>query len=94
MPSLYEGVPVSLVEAQTSGLPCVVSTGIRPEAAITDSVRFVPLDGSVQQWSDVVAKEVSSPRRDVLNQIKEAGYDIVVTAKWLEEYYQKVAYHA
>lgn len=94
MPSLYEGVPVSLVEAQASGLPCVVSSGVPQEAAITDAVRFVSLDGGAQLWADVVAKEASSPRRNVLNQIEEAGYDIVKTAKWLEEYYRKVAYHA
>jgi len=93
MPSLYEGVPVSLVEAQASGLPCVVSSVVPQEAAITDSVRFISLDAGAQLWADVVEKEASSPRRNVLTQLKEAGYDIVKTAKWLEEYYRKVAQH-
>lgn len=43
MPSLFEGLPLSLVEAQFNGLPCVVSDTITTEAQISTGVSYVPL---------------------------------------------------
>lgn len=87
MPSLYEGLPVSLVEAQTAGLPCCISDTIPREAAITDLVRFKSLDASADEWCDFVLRCAAIPRRNMEKEIQAAGYDISVTSKWLEDYY-------
>ena len=87
MPSLYEGLPVSMVEAQTAGLPCCVSSAVPHEAAITDLVQFRSLDDSPEEWSRWVLQCAKRPRRDMKQAIQRAGYDIAETSKWLENYY-------
>lgn len=51
MPSQSEGMPLSAIEAQISGLPCVLSDTITREVAITDLVEYVPLDAENRLWS-------------------------------------------
>lgn len=45
-PSIYEGISVSMIEAQASGLECVVSENIAHESAISDYVHFMPIDNA------------------------------------------------
>lgn len=89
MPSLYEGLPVSLVEAQAAGLPCCVSSTVPHEAAITELVRFKSLDAPAEEWGDWVLGCAAMPRRNMEQEIRAAGYDISATAKWLEDYYME-----
>ena len=51
LPSLFEGYPVTLIEAQVSGLPCFVSDVVTREASVTDDCYFVELDEVV--WSNM-----------------------------------------
>lgn len=90
MPSHYEGLPVSLVEAQTAGLPCCVSDAVPEESAITHLVLFRSLQDSAEQWADWVIAQANCPRQDMRNAIRAAGYDIATTSKWLEDFYLKV----
>ena len=88
MPSLNEGLPVSLIEAQANGLPVVASTGIPHEVNVTGNVTFLPLD--VNAWTDCIMKNRECYMvRDVEagEKVKKAGYDIKTASKWLEDWY-------
>lgn len=87
-PSIYEGLPVTLVEAQTSGLPCVISDKVPPESILTDDlVTVMPLKASAEQWAEHIVSRLQERRYDRSQEIAAAGYDIVTTAKWLEDFY-------
>lgn len=86
LPSLWEGLPVVLMEAQAAGLPCFVSEAVTTEAAITDLCTFLPLN-QPELWAEKILKTNRSVRKDTSEQIKAAGYDIHTTAKWLEDFY-------
>ncbi len=54
LPSLFEGFPVSLLEAQAAGLKCVVSNTVSEEAFLTEKIIPVPLSSSSEIWRDAV----------------------------------------
>ena len=89
-PSVFEGVPVSLVEAQTAGLPCCVSNGVPRDAAITDLVQFRPLEDTPEQWAQWVLECASYPRRNMTEAMCQVGYDISTTSQWLQNFYLEV----
>lgn len=92
-PSIYEGLPVSMVEAQAAGLPCCVSDAVPREAAITDLVQFRSLAEPAEQWAQWVAECTGKPRKSMTEEIRRAGYDIAETSRWLQNYYLEVVKH-
>lgn len=86
-PSLFEGLPVTIIEAQASSLPCVLSDTITKECKITENVEFLSLKTDVDAWSNVTLKMSKLPRYDSSNDIIKSGYDIEQNAIWLQNFY-------
>lgn len=90
MPSLYEGVPVTLIEAQAAGLKCFVSNRISKEVDITKTIKFIPLENSIEEWVGI-DKEDKDYIRDVdLKQLVKSGYDIKANIQIIEEEYYRL----
>lgn len=91
-PSLHEGLPVSLIEAQGAGLPCLISDHISREVDMgMGLVDFLPLNKK-RVWVDHIKNRLSSKnQRDVdLNPLKQKGYYIKEAANQLEDFYLSV----
>ena len=88
LPSLYEGFPVTTVEAQATGLECIISDKVPADCMITELVHQFSLNESADSWaSRIVDIYTKSVRRDHSQKIIDAGFDISHNAKWLEDYY-------
>lgn len=90
MPSINEGLPLSLVEAQIAGLSCIVSTGVPTESDVTGLVKFLPLASGAKEWAKEIEKIQIRTRTSQANKIKEAGYDARTSAVNLQNFYLNV----
>jgi glycosyltransferase involved in cell wall biosynthesis len=89
-PSLYEGMPNTVIEAQSVGLPCVISDSITEEARITDLITYVSLKKNAAEWADVILTQQKKNRDKARRDIVLAGYDIgEVTKK-----FQKIVFES
>lgn len=88
-PSLFEGLPVVLVEAQAASLPCLVSSNVTKEIKITDKIKFMNLKLSDSEWAKSLDNllEFNGDRVDETNNMIRSGYDIKVVANRLERIY-------
>ena len=87
MPSLFEGLPVSGIEAQAAGLPCLFADTITQEICMTDYAKRLPLD-DIGEWVNALNQ---IPHKKNPTEAQEAlrkyGYDIKVEADQLAEFY-------
>ena len=90
-PSLFEGLSLASVEAQAAGLPVLISDRVPIECKKTDLVKVIPLATPVSVWADAVFEAAKVERRNTYDEIKKAGFDVEENAKWLQEFYLKVA---
>lgn len=89
MPSLYEGLPIVGVEAQSMGLPCLFSDTIDSQIELTDNAIIVDLDASDDYWAEqVLAANIKKDRLKYPEMINRKSFSIQKTIKELEEIYE------
>ena len=84
-PSRWEGLPMTVVEAQAVGLPCLISDKITTDVDLSALVKRLPINDS-DEWCEVVLK-TDTKKLNVISEIKKAGFDVKDTAKHLMVFY-------
>ncbi len=79
LPSLYEGMPLVLLEAQAAGLNCVAADTFSHEADFgIGLIEWLPLDCSSKVWAEKIEKAIESEPADdtaIMSAIKKYGFD-------------------
>ena len=71
-PSVLEGTPLALLEAQANGLPCIISDTIPDDACVTDLIRKLPLSNE-SAWAEAILTVEREPNED---------YTSILTARY------------
>lgn len=87
LPSLHEGFPIVLVEAQATGLRCYVADNITRDCNITGNVKYLPIDVTPEVWAETIAQDKDIERRDMSDIVRKKGYDIKTMAEEMEKFF-------
>lgn len=87
IPTTNYNCSLTLIEAQSMGLACVVSDNISWKYNLTGNVEFLPLEMKHSVWADKILKKVTEPMVDRTYLVTDRGYDIREAAKVLQDFY-------
>ncbi len=86
LPSFYEGLPLSGIEAQAAGIPTIFSNGVSKEVDITGESLFLSIEESPEKWMNEILNIIGKKKNNYEIVVKK-GYDMKGNVKLLENYY-------
>jgi len=89
-PSLFEGLGIVAVEAQVSGLPCIVSNTVPKDVKQTNLVEFINLNEKDETWAKIILQKINNKRTSAINELKNTQFDIESEADKLDKIYLKL----
>lgn len=93
LPSFYEGLPGTAIEAQTCGVAGILSDTITQEAVVTDLMWQKSIELSPEEWAEEIVQYEKrydkNSRTSKVEEVRSAGFDVKLQAQKLSEFYQK-----
>lgn len=95
MPSLFEGLPLTMIEEQANGLYIVASDAITKDANLTGNVKYLPLSLNYSIWAEEIIKILSRTKRNIkiseysIKEIKEKQFDLSGMANKIQNCYKE-----
>ncbi|MGN0377053.1 MAG: glycosyltransferase family 1 protein [Suilimivivens sp.] len=87
-PSRFEGLPGTVVEAQTSGLRCLISDSICNEVSVTDLVHTMSIEEEPKKWAEYIEKTKDYERKSPMEEMQKAGFDVSAQAELMMKFYE------
>lgn len=87
LPSLFEGIPLALLEAQAAKLKCFASSAVSSEANITNTMEYIPLEIGAKRWAERIHDK---SRNDIWGSEFPNSYDIYYATRNLEDKYKSL----
>ena len=88
-PSLFEGLPLSILEVQANGLPCVISDGVPEDVFLTDLIRPLSLKQDKQVWLDAILAAHRGDTQKYNRQLLNSDYAVQSAMEKIYAIYEK-----
>ena len=88
-PSLFEGLPLSVLEVQANGLPCVISDGVPEDVFLTDLIRPLSLKQDKQVWLEAILAVQRGNTGGYNRQLRNSDYAVETAMDKIYAIYDK-----
>ena len=90
-PSIHEGIPLALIEAQANGLPVLASGAVSKESLLLPTAESLPLGAPLGEWASATVRLARAGRTEgAMDVLADAGYEIHRAAGRLAEAYEEL----